>query len=97
VSYLSLAKKIQAETGIKAGAVPATDPTEGEVIAVLIDSTVLGAEIWFALRDNFRRARDDNRAVFFADELEFLSTKTPETFREIHKVKLAVGGGRVRQ
>jgi len=74
-----------------------SDPAEGQLIAVLIDSTVLGAEIWLALRDNFQRDRDDNRAVFYADELEFLSTKAPETLREIHKVKLAMGGGRVRQ
>src|SRR5690242_19565307 len=74
-----------------------SDPSEGQLIAVLIDSTVLGAEIWLALSDNFQPDRDDNRAVFFADELEFLATKTLETLREIHKVKLAMGGGRVRQ
>ena len=65
------------------------------VQAVLIASTVLGADIWLAFRDDFDPG--DGLAVFYADELEFLRDKSPQTLREIHKVKLAFGGGRVRQ
>jgi hypothetical protein len=72
-----------------------TDATQGPIIAVLIASEVLGADIWFALDDSF--SADDGLAVFYADELPFLATKDAETLREIHKVKLAFGGGRVRQ
>ena len=72
-----------------------TDPTEGRVIAYLIASEVLGCDLWFALDDSF--TADDGLAVFYADELPFLATKDEETLKEIHKIKLANGGGRVRQ
>ena len=69
---------------------------QGRIVAVEIDSTVLGALIWFAFSDDFDP--QDGKAVFYADELEFLRTKTPGQLREIHKVKLAFGpGSRVRQ
>jgi hypothetical protein len=71
------------------------DATEGRVIAYLIASEVLGCDIWFALDDSFKA--DDGLAVFYPDELAFLATKDTETLKEIHQVKLANGGGRVRQ
>lgn len=74
---------------------PRADATEGRVIAYLIASEVLGADIWFALDDSFKA--DDGLAVFYPEELPFLATKDAETLREIHKVKLAFSGSRVKQ
>jgi hypothetical protein len=74
---------------------PVADATEWPIVAVLIASEVLGADIWFALDDSFNP--DDGLAVFYADELPFLATKDAETLKEIHKVKLAFPGSRVRQ
>jgi len=79
------------------------DPVEtialdGRIVAVLIDSEVLQAEIWFALIDDWIPDEGDSRAVFYAHELPMLKTKTPQQLREIHKVKLAFGAGsRLRQ
>jgi hypothetical protein len=67
------------------------DVSEGRVIAYLIASEVLGCDIWFALNDSFNP--DDGLAVFYADEIPFLKSKDAETLKEIHKVKLANGGG----
>ena len=72
------------------------DLEAGEIVAVEIASEVLGADIWFSFRDDFDP--QDGKAVFYADELEFLRTKTPEDLRGIHKIKVAYGPGyRVRQ
>src|SRR5262245_37187843 len=72
------------------------DLTEGRIIAVLITSEVLGADIWFALDASFDPG--DGLAVFYADELEFLKSKDAQTLRKIHETKLAFGpGSRVRQ
>jgi len=76
---------------------PMTDPTEGEIVAVLIASTVLGVPIWFALRDDWRPVAGDATPVFYASELPFLRTKSPQTLREIFKTKTTFGGGMVRQ
>jgi hypothetical protein len=72
-----------------------SDPTEGRIIAVLIASTVLEADIWLALDNSFDPG--DGLAVFQVDELEVLATKDPQTLREIHAVKLTFPGSRVRQ
>jgi hypothetical protein len=69
--------------------------TEGRIIAYLNASEVLGCDIWVALDPSFDPG--DGLAVYYPDELEFLKNKDIETLREIHKVKLAYGGGRVRQ
>ena len=53
MSYLELAKKIQAGPKPIAKAGPVADPTEGRVIAYLIACEVLGCDIWFALDDSF--------------------------------------------
>jgi hypothetical protein len=74
-----------------------TDPMEGEVVAVLIDSTVLGAPIWFALREDWRPDPGDTTPVFYASELPFLRTKSPEQLRAIFNVKTAFAAGIVRQ
>jgi hypothetical protein len=100
MSYLQLAKKIQA--GLKPtlhGATPeavTADLSEGRIIAVLLASEVLGADIWFALDDSFNPG--DGLAVFYADELEFLKDKDTQTLRKIHETKVAFGpGSRMRQ
>ena len=70
--------------------------TEGRIIAVLICSHILEAQIWFALDDSFDPG--DGLAVFYASELPILATKSPEQLREIHEVKLKFGpGSRVRE
>src|SRR5262244_890920 len=53
----------------------ATDPTEGQIIAVLIDSPIVGP-VWFALDDGFQSG--DDIPVFYAHELPLLKGKTPE-------------------
>jgi len=73
----------------------AADPTEGRIVAVLISSMVLGADVWFSLDDSFDPG--DGLAVFYADELEFLKNKDAQTLRKIHETKLAFGpASRVR-
>ena len=76
---------------------PAVTSSEGAIVAVLIDSTVLGAEIWLALHDDFKPDPGDTRAVYFADEISFLRTKSPETLRQIQTVKLRWPSCRVIQ
>ena len=72
------------------------DLEAGEIIAVEIASAVLGADIWLAFRANFDP--QDGKAVFYADELPMLRTKTPEQLSEIYRAKLTFGpGARVRQ
>lgn len=100
MSYLELAKKIQAKLELITNREPeriVTDPVEEPIIAVLIDSEVLGAPVWFALRDNWKPDEGDLTPVFYPDELPFLRSQNPETLREIFKVKVAFGGGKVRQ
>ena len=79
-------------TGNTGNTGPVADATEGRIIAYLIASEVLGADIWFALDDSF--TADDGLAVFYSDELRFLATKDVKTLKEIHKVKLAFPGSR---
>lgn len=104
MSYLQLAKKIQAQINLPA--VPVTDkitsdPTEGEIIAVLIDSVVLGAPVWFALRDDWRPDAGDTTPVFYADELPALASMTESERIGAYKSKLktlaAFPGGKVRK
>jgi hypothetical protein len=81
----------------RAPVVMSTDPTEGRIKAVEICSNVLEAHIWLAFDDDFNPGDGQGQAVFYADELPFLATKDAQTLKEIHKVKLAFGVGRVRQ
>ena len=63
---------------------------------ILICSTVLDADIWVALREDFEPAPDlPNLAVFFASEIPLLRNKSPETLRKIHEARLAFNGGKV--
>lgn len=72
------------------------DLEAGEIVAVLIASTVLAADIWLSFRDDFNP--QDGKAVFYGHELAMLKTKTPEELRAIHRVKLTFGAGaKVRQ
>ena len=79
---------------------PVSDPTviiDGNILAVLIDSTLLRVPIWFALRDGWRPDEGDDTPIFYASELPALQAKTPEELRSIFKIKSSFGGGLVRQ
>lgn len=101
MGYLELAKKAREEYrrkrqgGAKLAAVDII--IDETVVAVLIDSTVLGAPIWFVLDDAWLPEPGDTTPLFYASELPFLRTKSPDTLREIFKAKKAFGGGMVRQ
>jgi hypothetical protein len=66
---------------------------------VLICSTILDAEIWLALRDDFEPdPKLPSFAIFYAHEIPILKNKTPEQLRKIHEVKIRFGPAtRVRQ
>jgi len=104
MSYLELAKKVRKEyrkSKQQGGAEPETSAVDQiideSVVAVLIDSEVLGGPIWFALHDGWRPDEADNVPIFYANELPALRMKTPEQLRSIFNVKRKFGGGRVRQ
>jgi hypothetical protein len=67
---------------------------DASVVAILIDSTILGTSIWFVLRDNWRPNPGDSTPVFYASELPYLRSKTPQELRSIFNVRTA---GMVRQ
>jgi hypothetical protein len=96
MDYLNIARKVKADfrKDHQGQAEATTSIEEGRIVAVLIASEVLGADIWFSLDDSFNPG--DALAIFYADELPFLATKDAQTLKEIHKVKVAFGG-RVRQ
>src|SRR5437867_1171559 len=51
---------------------PVSDPAvliDGSVVAILIDSTVLGAPIWFAFVDGWKHREADGIPIFYASEL----------------------------
>jgi hypothetical protein len=78
-------------TGYSGYRSPAIDRLLDEpFVAVLIDSTILGAPIWFALRNGWKPDPGDATPVFYASELPALRQKTPEQLRS------AFGGGMVR-
>lgn len=61
--------------------------------AYLIESTLLGEDIWLA--DTFPYLPGDGLVVFYFDEIPELAKKTPEQLKNIHAVKKTFGGGRV--
>src|SRR5262245_4112095 len=61
--------------------------------AVMIYSGILDDQFWLIIDRAFDP--QDNRAVYYLEEIRELRTKTPEQLREIHKVKLAFPGCRV--
>lgn len=81
---------------------PRTTPTvdtiiDDQTIAVLIDSEILGAPIWFAFKDGWQPGKGDEQApVFYASELPVLRQNSPDQLRSIFNVKRAFGGGMVR-
>ena len=97
MDYLEIARRAKADFQKDRQAQPETVKPidEGRIVAVEICSSVLEAHIWLAFDEDFNPG--DGQAVFYADELPFLATKDAQTLKEIHKNKLAFGGGRVRQ
>ena len=67
---------------------------DDRTIAVLIDSTILGAPVWFALSDNFKSG--DDIPVFFMSELPDLDKMGPAELRRRYEQKLALTGGWIR-
>ena len=63
------------------------DVIDGTVRAVLIDSTVIGAPVWFAFDDGFTSG--DDIPVFFASELQFLRQMTEAELRRRYEDKRA--------
>ena len=84
--YLEIADKFE-------GARPSPDPTEGRIIAVLIDSPIVGP-VWFALEDGFQSR--DEIPVFFAGEMPSLRKMTPDEIRRRYAEKRSLGGGWIR-
>jgi hypothetical protein len=75
-------------------------PGLAQTIAVLIDSTVFGAPVWFAFDPAFDPA--DGIPVFYADELALLKNKHISTLRLMYETKRSSTrssglGTRVRQ
>ncbi len=70
---------------------------DDNTVAVLIDSSILGAPIWFALRDSWQLDEPNRIPIFYASELPALRQKTVEQLRAIYITKLAFGAGRLKQ
>ena len=85
MSYLALAKKIQAELKSGAGAELEADPTEGRIVAVLIDSPIVGL-VWFAQSDSFKSG--DGIPVFFMSEVPILEKMEPAELRRRYQQRL---------
>ena len=68
-----------------------------EAVAVLINSRVIGAPIWFALREGWKPEECGKTPVFYPSELPALRQKTAEQLRSIFNVKRAFGVGKVVQ
>lgn len=84
------------------GAATTTTPAidliiDDRAIAVLIDSAILGAPIWFAFKDGWSPERADGAAIFYANELPALRGKTADQLRAIFTTKCAFGLGIVKQ
>jgi hypothetical protein len=70
------------------------DATEGSIIAVLIDSPIVGP-VWFAFADDWESGEDI--PVFYASEIAHLQKMSPEELRKRYEQKLALGGGWIRE
>jgi uncharacterized protein DUF3987 len=73
---------------------PVVDAAEGTMIAVLIDSPIVGP-VWFAFDDNFKSG--DDIPVFFTRELPFLRNMTEAEIRRRYDEKRALGSGWIRE
>lgn len=67
----------------------------GNLKAAKIASAVLQDHLWLVIDRTFDPK--DGLAIYYAEELPELKTKTPEQLREIHNVKLVFPGARVIQ
>lgn len=63
--------------------------------AILIDSKILDAPVWFAFKDGWKSG--DDIPVFYASELPMLRKKSPRQLEAIYRVKSTFGGGMVRK
>jgi hypothetical protein len=89
----SVAQKYLQSDEHKPLAPPTTNPTEGRIVAVLIDSPIVGP-VWFALDDDFKSG--DDIPVFYASELPHLQKMSEAELRKRYEQKLALGGGWIR-
>jgi hypothetical protein len=85
-----LAKKIQAEIQASPTTEVTHDPIAGEIVAVLIDSPIVGP-VWFAFHDSFNSG--DHIPVFFASELSSLRKMSTDELRRRYEQKRIFGGG----
>jgi len=69
------------------------DATEGRIVAVLIDSPIVGP-VWFALDDSWKSG--DEIPLFYASEIPQLQKMCGEELRKRYTQKLALGGGWIR-
>ena len=96
MSYLEKLKRLEQTERDPESTPP--DVMDGRIIAVKICSHVLDACIWFSFDPDFRPDDDEQLAVFYDHELDFLRNKTVEQLKKIHQSKLSFGPGtRVRQ
>lgn len=95
MDYLEIARKAKAnfQKGRQRQTETAKPIDEGPIIAVLIDSPIVGP-VWFALDDSFKSG--DDIPVFFASEILHLQKMSGEELRKRYEQKLALGGGWIR-
>src|SRR4030095_12422378 len=97
MDYLEIARKAKADFQKDRQAQPAETAKpidDGPIIAVLIDSPIVGP-VWFALDDGFQPG--DDIPVFYAREIPHLQKMDPEELRKRYEQKLALGGGWIRE
>ena len=67
--------------------------SEDKVIAVLVDSAVLGLPVWVSEKADF--VPGDGIPVFSQSELKMLDGKSADHLRKVYEVKQIFGGGKV--
>jgi hypothetical protein len=93
-SPFDIAKRyLEDKAPVPAPMATSTDPTEGCIVAVLIDSPIVGP-VWFALDDGWKSG--DDVPVFYASEIPHLQKMSPEQLRKRYEQKLALRGGWIR-
>jgi hypothetical protein len=69
---------------------------DGSTTGILICSSILNADIWLALREDFEPDPDlPNLAVFYASEIPLLRDKSEAALRKIHESRLIFNGGKI--
>jgi hypothetical protein len=97
MDYLEIARKAKADFQKDRRAQPAETAKpidDGPIIAVLIDSPIVGP-VWFAFADDWESGEDI--PVFYASEIAHLQKMSPEELRKRYEQKLALGGGWIRE